>query len=111
MARYQERLFIGIGNVVLALDPKDGSELWRTKLKSAGFVNVMWDGELLLAASGGEVFRIDPQHGAIIWQNKLKGLGMGIVTFASSRQPGNAGGVPGAEQSRRNAAAAGAASA
>ena len=111
MPRNQDRIFIGIYNAVLCIDPKDGSELWRSKVKNAGFVNVMWDGDMLLASSGGELFRIDPRDGTLMWQNKLKGLGMGVVTMASTRQPLSGTNVTPSEQARRNAASSAAAGA
>lgn len=89
MARSEHKLFVGIKDVVVAVDPRDGSEIWRSKIAGAmdGFVNVMWDGEMLIAASAGEVYRLDPKTGAIMWHNKFKGLGLGVVTVASTRQP------------------------
>ena len=118
MPRLEERLFIGIKNMVLCLDARDGSEIWRTKLgtgslvETGTFVNVFWDGEMLLASSSGEIFCLDPKTGALNWQNKLKGLGTGLVTFASTRLPSSSTIAASSEQLRRAAAAAhGAASA
>ena len=89
MRKNQDLLFVGIRNVVIALDAKDGSEVWRTKVAGGigGFVNVMWDGEMVIAASAGEVFRLDPRSGDVVWHNKMSGLGLGLVTVASTRQP------------------------
>lgn len=80
----QETLFVGIRNCVIALHQKDGSELWRTKLKGSDFTTVLWDGEALFAGNSGEVYRLDPESGEIIWQNKMKGLGLGVVSLARS---------------------------
>jgi outer membrane protein assembly factor BamB len=55
--------------------------------------NVLWDGEVLLAANQGEVFRLDPLTGGTIWRNKLKGFGRGLVSLATSRFPGNGTGT------------------
>lgn len=87
MARIQHMLFIGIHNSVLALDPRDGTELWRVKLGGSSLVNVYWDGEELYASTKGEVFRLDHRTGQVVWHNKLKGLGLGFVTLASTRAP------------------------
>ena len=109
----RELLFVGIKDVVVALNPGDGGEIWRTKLKSGDFVTVLWDGENLIAANYGEVFRLDPATGGILWRNPLKGLRTGVVSLASSRaeQPASSPYETIAEQKRREAAAAAAANA
>ncbi len=81
----QVLVYVGIKASVIALDQRNGMEVWRAKLKGSDFVTVLWDGEALLAANAGEVFRLDPQSGALMWRNELKGLGRGIVSLASSR--------------------------
>lgn len=107
-------LFVGIKNAVVALDEKTGYEVWRTEVRSAGFVYVVWDGASLYAASGGEVWRLDPQTGDFIWHNELKGLGRGLLSIASTRAPGPQAGVQlvavAAQQAAEAAAAASAAS-
>jgi len=85
MARIRDVLFVGIYNSVVALDPRDGSELWRSKLGGGTLLNVHWDGTDLFASTKGEVFRLDPRDGQVVWHNKLKGLGTGFVTLASNR--------------------------
>jgi len=79
----QELLFVGIKNVVVALNPGDGTEVWRAQLKGGDFVTVLWDGENLFAANNGEVFRLDPASGAIVWTNPMKGLRTGVVSLAT----------------------------
>ncbi|HEV8217602.1 MAG TPA: PQQ-binding-like beta-propeller repeat protein [Gemmatimonadaceae bacterium] len=81
-------VFIGIKDSVVALDEKTGYEVWRTQVRSAGFVYVVWDGASLYAASGGEVWRLNPETGDFIWHNELKGLGRGLLSIASTRAPG-----------------------
>src|SRR5688500_11986850 len=83
----QELVFVGIKNAVVALDRRDGTEVWRAKLKGSSFVTVLWDGEALLAANHGEVFRLDPATGAVSWHNPMKGFGFGVVSLAASRAP------------------------
>jgi|GEM_PF-1709946 len=104
----QELLFVGIKDVVVALSPRDGSEVWRAKLKAGDFVTVLWDGENLFAANHGEVFRLDPASGAIVWHNTMKGLRTGVVSLASSRAetPSHSPYETIAAQKRREAAAA-----
>ena len=80
-------LYVGIKNAVLALDDQTGIEMWRTPLRGADFVSVLWDGQALLAVNSGEVWRLDPENGAVLWHNPLKGLGRGVVSLASSRRP------------------------
>jgi outer membrane protein assembly factor BamB len=78
-------LFIGIGGHVVAIDPRDGSEIWRTKLASLSpYVTIYRTGSQLYAATGGELWRIDPASGEILWENKLKGLGVGMICFPGS---------------------------
>ena len=84
MARIKDRLFIGVGGHVVAIDPGSGTEVWRTKLKSASFVTVSLSSDRILAGAGGELFCLDPSSGTVLWHNKLKGLGLGIVAFAES---------------------------
>jgi hypothetical protein len=81
----RELLFVGIKNVVVALDQGDGTEAWRAQLKGGDFVTVLWDGENLFAANNGEVFRLDPASGAVVWTNPMKGLRKGVVSLASRR--------------------------
>lgn len=81
-------LFVGIYNSVVALDTRDGNEVWRVKLGGMSLVNVFWDGEELFASSKGEVFQLDRKSGQVLWHNKMKGLGTGFVTLASTRAPG-----------------------
>ena len=110
----QELLFVGIKNLVVALRPVDGAEVWRTKLKGGDFVTVLWDGENLFAANNGEVFRLDPVSGTIIWANPLKGLRQGVVSLATRRAQTTSN-TPyetiAAQKRREAAAAAGAAAA
>lgn len=112
MRRYIENmLFVGIKNHIVALDSKDGSELWRTKLKISDFTTVLWDGAELYAANGGEAYRLDPESGAILWHNKMKGLGFGVVSFArAGAEKRTAYETVAAQKKREQAKSAGAAS-
>jgi outer membrane protein assembly factor BamB len=74
--------------------------LWRTKLKSSDFVNVVLDDNALYAASSGQLFCLDPATGTIRWRNKLAGLGWGLVTIAA---PGGSQPVWMEEQNRQAA--------
>lgn len=101
----RHQLFVGIKDSVVALDVRDGTELWRKKLGGYGLVNAFWDGEQLFASAKGEVFCLDPRDGAILWHSQLKGLGTGMVTFASTRSPGDSQSKAVAAEKARQAAA------
>jgi outer membrane protein assembly factor BamB len=102
MAKKRDRLFIGVGGNVVAIDPATGDEIWRQKLKSTTFVTVMLAGNRVYAGAGGELFCLDAESGEIVWNNKLKGLGLGIVAFSNSTDQV----LEGAAQAQRAAAAA-----
>lgn len=110
MARSNTRqtLYLGIKGSVVALDRTSGIEIWRTKLKSSGFTNVVLDGDRVLATVQGQIFSLDAGSGAAIWTNPLRGLGYGLCTIAG----GASASLPAmAQQIQDEAAAAAAASA
>jgi hypothetical protein len=74
-------VYIGIAGTVLALDRRNGEEVWRTKLRG-DFVNVAMHGGDLFATAAGELYSLDPQSGKVLWKNQLRGLGHGLVTIA-----------------------------
>jgi outer membrane protein assembly factor BamB len=82
----KDRMFIGVGSHVVALDVNTGSEIWRTKLKTSSYVTVSLMGSKVLGGAGGEVFCLEPTSGKILWRNRLKGLGHGLVAFSSTEE-------------------------
>ncbi|HET6681001.1 MAG TPA: PQQ-binding-like beta-propeller repeat protein [Gemmatimonadaceae bacterium] len=109
----QALIFVGIKHAVVAIDARNGSEVWRAELRSGDYVTVLWDGEALIAANAGEVWRLDPATGAELWRNQLKGMGRGLISLASNRLAGTNASTELAAQKRRRdaqhaAAAAGA---
>ena len=76
----QRTVYIGISGSVLALDPRTGTEIWRTVLKKGHFISVVLVGNMLLATVAGEIYRLDPSDGTVLWKNPLKGLGHGFIT-------------------------------
>lgn len=82
-------VFLGIQGYVVALDRATGQELWETPLKGSDFVNVMLDGDRVLAATRGEIFCLDPAAGRVLWNNKLPGKGVGLVTIATASGASN----------------------
>jgi outer membrane protein assembly factor BamB len=87
MRENTDAIYIGIAGAVLALERGTGAELWRASLKGKDFVNVVLDGDKVLAATKGELFCLDSTSGRILWNNELRGLGLGIVTVATAHSP------------------------
>lgn len=81
-----EKLFLGISNHVVCLNKKNGTEIWKTKLRSSTITNVYFESDRVFAYSGGHLFCLNANDGAIIWQNQLKGLGYGTCIIASEHQ-------------------------
>jgi len=77
-------IHIGVKGGVIALSRFTGEEVWRTKLKGWGFVNVHYVGEDLLAATRGEIYCLDPNTGQLRWTNELPGMGFGLICVAGS---------------------------
>ena len=92
-------LLTGIKGHVIALDRTTGSEVWRTKLKGADFVNLASDGTFIFAGTAGEVFCLDPATGSLLWHNPMKGLGFGLVSLLTGGESGNGAAL--AESRRR----------
>lgn len=99
-------ILVGIHGSVVALERSTGMELWRTKLKSSDFVNVVLDGDDIFATTKGEIFCLDPATGSIRWRNPLKGLGWGLASMATGSLSWSAQATLLAEKQRREAAAA-----
>jgi outer membrane protein assembly factor BamB len=99
-------VFVGIKGSVVALNRASGTQVWATHLKGSGFVNVVLDGDRILAASYGEVFCLNPLTGEGLWHNPLKGFGYGLASIATQSNPGNDNAVTAAEMHRRDEEAA-----
>ena len=105
----REAIYIGIRGTVLALDRSNGAEIRRADLRGSDFVNVVLDGDRVLAATKGELFCLDSTTGKILWNNELKGLGRGLMTIVTISSPISSI-VPNVAKKRRDdEAAAGAA--
>jgi outer membrane protein assembly factor BamB len=76
-------VYAGINGSVVAIDRATGTMLWSTPLKGSDFVNVLFAGGDLVAATKGELFCLDQATGQIRWHNPLKGYGRGLVTLAT----------------------------
>ena len=77
-------LYLGAKGAVVAIDRRDGKEIWRTELKGSGFVLVLLDRNLVLAHTKGLLYALDVKSGGILWKNGLEGLGFGYATIASN---------------------------
>jgi outer membrane protein assembly factor BamB len=77
-------VYLGIKGSIVAVDSATGESVWARSLKGVDFVNVVLDGDNLLAATHGEVFCLDPRTGALRWHNRLKGFGWGLVSIAGA---------------------------
>jgi outer membrane protein assembly factor BamB len=106
MARHTDRLFVGLGGHIVAVDAASGEEIWRTHLKGSDVVTVTVAGNRVFGGTKGELFCVDPSTGSILWHNRLKGLGTGILAFASTGAE-----IPAAVKTLEAAQAAGAAAA
>ena len=101
-----ELVFVGIGKSVVALNRISGEQVWATRLKGYDFVNVVLDGERILATCCGEIFCLDPLTGDVLWHNRLKGFGTGLATIATEAGAGSGWSAVLAEKHRRGQAAA-----
>lgn len=83
MGRPSEKLYIGIGGHIVAVDAASGEEVWRQKLKGSSFVTVRAEGKVVYAGAGGHLFCLDASTGEIRWRNPLTGLGVGVIDFGT----------------------------
>ncbi len=92
-------VYIGLKAMVVALDRRTGTEIWRTKLtvgvgRSSAFVTLYRDDDILFAGVGGELFALDPKSGMVLWHNPLKGFGYGISSIAGDTTAAGYSGPP-----------------
>ncbi len=86
-----DTLFVGANGIVLAIDPSDGEEIWRTRLGGGGFfsskawkdVSLVENGDVLMVACNGHVFCLDKTLGNILWENDLPGLGFKEICMSA----------------------------
>jgi outer membrane protein assembly factor BamB len=102
-------VFVGINGNVIRLDGATGDGQWLAELTGSGFVNVLLDGDRVIATTNGEVFCLDAATGKRIWHNGLSGQGFGLAGIAIPNAATNA--APLAEKQRQLDAAATATSA
>src|SRR5947209_19264886 len=83
-------VYIGIKGQVVALDRSTGQQLWAARIKGGQFVNVVLDGDRILAAANGELVCLDAFTGTEIWRNELRGFGTGLMSIATANAPAGA---------------------
>lgn len=86
-------LFVGTGGHVVAFNKRDGSQVWKTKLKSGflsstsgSFVTLLIEDDRVFALAAGQLFCLDAANGVQLWSDGLKGLGYEIGSLASVAQ-------------------------
>jgi hypothetical protein len=77
-------VFVGINGNVIRLDGSTGDGVWLAELKGSGFVNILLDGDRVIASTSGEVFCLDAATGQRIWHNELAGQGLGLTAIATA---------------------------
>jgi outer membrane protein assembly factor BamB len=102
-------VFIGLKGSVVALNRATGQQVWMTRLKGTGFVNVVLEDGAVLTSCQGEIFCLEPLTGRNLWHNPLKGFGLGLATIATEHNPGTGSVAVLAEKRRRDEAASAAA--
>jgi outer membrane protein assembly factor BamB len=82
--RIQDMVFVGLNGRVAALDGTTGEIVWEWQApKGGGYVNLLVDRKLLVAAVNGYIYGLDPKNGDQLWFNKLKGYGVGVTSIAT----------------------------
>jgi outer membrane protein assembly factor BamB len=88
-----------------SLNRVNGEEVWTARLKGFDFVNVVLDGNRLLASYCGEIYCLNLLTGNVLWHNPLKGHGTGLATIATEQHPGKDNAAVMSGKRRRNEAA------
>ncbi len=107
--RISDLIFIGIKGSVVALYRDTGQQAWAMHLKGLDFVNIVLEGDKVLAMACGEIFCLNALGGEVLWHNPLKCYGRGLATIAMEDNPGTSHTSVLAEKHRRDEAAGAAA--
>lgn len=80
----RELLYVATKKFISALDPADGTEVWRTKLPdvNSGVITLLIRGDDVFAGTHGHVFCLSRADGHIVWQNDLPKMGYQHVILA-----------------------------
>jgi outer membrane protein assembly factor BamB len=115
-ARQPQPLCIGTNRWVAMLDPRTGTEQWRTRLPHGGaIVSLLLKKSRLFVGHAGYVYCLDVRNGGILWENGLPRMGYHPVMPMMDGAIGSATAALAAgylaERRKRAAAAGGAAAA
>ena len=102
-------IYIGMSGNVFCLSRTTGQEIWSVSLPGSGFVTLLVDEDLVLAATHGEVFGLEATTGRIVWKNNMPGQGYGLASIATAARASNAA-LMAEERNRQQAVGAAAAS-
>ncbi len=85
----RELLIVATKKFVCALNPLDGSEIWRTTLPgvNGSVISILIRGDEIFAGSTGRVICLDRVSGGILWVNELPGMGFQHVILAMEGAP------------------------
>jgi outer membrane protein assembly factor BamB len=77
-------LFIGTNRWVAAVNPRNGEELWRTKLPrgTGAPVTLLVKEPYVFAGCYGHVYCLDARTGDLVWENGLPRMGYYTVLMA-----------------------------
>ncbi len=83
--KVQDMVFIGLNGRVAALERETGETVWewRSPKPRSGYVNLLVDRKMLIAAVNGYVYCLDARSGEQLWFNELKGYGRGVTSIAT----------------------------
>lgn len=83
-------LIIGCNGFVVSIDPLNGNEIWRTKLRegvlggSRGYdVSVLLKEDKVFAGCYGRIYCLARIDGRLLWSNELNGIGYNEVALAT----------------------------
>jgi outer membrane protein assembly factor BamB len=83
--KVQDLVIIGLNARVAALNRETGETVWewRSPKPRSGYVNLLVDRKMLIAAVHGYVYCLDARSGEQLWFNELKGYGLGVTSIAT----------------------------
>jgi hypothetical protein len=79
-------VFVGFNSRVAALDKQTGKLVWSWRAPHGGYVTLLYESGVLLAAINGYIYGLRPDTGAVLWHNEMKGFGFGVTALATVTQ-------------------------
>ncbi|MEL7342326.1 MAG: PQQ-binding-like beta-propeller repeat protein [Bacteroidota bacterium] len=71
----RDYLYVATAGHVVAIDPQNGNEIWRTKIGTRSTVHFIIQDKQIIATVMGTIVALDAMTGTILWENKLPKLG------------------------------------